>query len=36
MVELFEACQQQASDLAKKEMFRAQLQQDMKRVYAGV
>ncbi|XP_023269233.1 poly(A) RNA polymerase GLD2 [Seriola lalandi dorsalis] len=34
MVELFEACQQQSSDLARKEMCRAQLQQDIQRVYA--
>lgn len=36
MVELFEACQQQSSDLSRKEMFRARLQQDIQRVYAGV
>lgn len=36
MVELFEACQQQVSDLEKKEVCRAQLQQDIQRVYAGV
>ncbi|XP_071338867.1 poly(A) RNA polymerase GLD2 [Trachinotus anak] len=34
MVELFEACQQQPSDLAQKEMCRARLQQDIQRVYA--
>ncbi|XP_040011396.1 poly(A) RNA polymerase GLD2 [Xiphias gladius] len=34
MVELFEACQQQSSDLSRKEMFRARLQQDIQRVYA--
>lgn len=36
MVELFEACQQQSSDLARKEMCRTRLQQDIQRVYAGV
>lgn len=36
MVQLFEACQQQSSDLVQKEMCRARLQQDIKRVYAGV
>ncbi|KAM7391757.1 hypothetical protein PAMP_022418 [Pampus punctatissimus] len=34
MVELFEACQQQSSDLVRKEMCRAQLQQDIQRLYA--
>ncbi|XP_030272048.1 poly(A) RNA polymerase GLD2 [Sparus aurata] len=34
MVDLFEACQQQSSDLARKEMCRTQLQQDIQRVYA--
>ncbi|XP_026178249.1 poly(A) RNA polymerase GLD2 [Mastacembelus armatus] len=34
MVELFEACQQQTSDLAQKEMCRVRLQQDIQRVYA--
>ncbi|KAG7243986.1 hypothetical protein INR49_006147 [Caranx melampygus] len=34
MVDLFEACQQQSSDLARKEVCRAQLQQDIQRVYA--
>ncbi|XP_041792684.1 poly(A) RNA polymerase GLD2 [Chelmon rostratus] len=34
MVELFEACQQQSSDLTRKEMFRTRLQQDIQRVYA--
>ncbi|KAE8292272.1 Poly(A) RNA polymerase GLD2 [Larimichthys crocea] len=33
MVELFEACQQQTSDLARKEMCRTRLQQDIQRVY---
>lgn len=36
MVDLFEACQQQSSDLARKEMCRTRLQQDIQRVYAGV
>lgn len=36
MVELFEACQQQTSDLARKEMCRTRLQQDIQRLYAGV
>lgn len=35
MVELFEACQQQPSDLYQKEMYRAQLQKDIQRVYPG-
>uniref|UniRef100_A0A7N6A1L0 polynucleotide adenylyltransferase n=1 Tax=Anabas testudineus TaxID=64144 RepID=A0A7N6A1L0_ANATE len=35
MVELFEACQQQACDLKRKEVCRAQLQLDIQRVYAG-
>ncbi|XP_035494554.1 poly(A) RNA polymerase GLD2 isoform X2 [Scophthalmus maximus] len=35
MVELFEACQQQMSDLTWKERCRAQLQQDIQRVYAA-
>uniref|UniRef100_A0A665WAL8 polynucleotide adenylyltransferase n=1 Tax=Echeneis naucrates TaxID=173247 RepID=A0A665WAL8_ECHNA len=35
MVELFEVCQQQSSDLARKEMIRTQLQQDIQHVYAG-
>lgn len=35
-MELFEACQQQPSDLARKEMCRSRLQQDINRVYAGV
>uniref|UniRef100_A0A665WBK3 polynucleotide adenylyltransferase n=1 Tax=Echeneis naucrates TaxID=173247 RepID=A0A665WBK3_ECHNA len=34
MVELFEVCQQQSSDLARKEMIRTQLQQDIQHVYA--
>ncbi|XP_041643609.1 poly(A) RNA polymerase GLD2 [Cheilinus undulatus] len=34
MVELFEACQQQSSDLERKETCRAQLQKDIQRVYA--
>uniref|UniRef100_UPI0037E8F4C5 poly(A) RNA polymerase GLD2 n=1 Tax=Semicossyphus pulcher TaxID=241346 RepID=UPI0037E8F4C5 len=34
MVELFEACQQQSSDLARKEKCRTQLQNDIQRVYA--
>uniref|UniRef100_A0A4W6GAW3 polynucleotide adenylyltransferase n=1 Tax=Lates calcarifer TaxID=8187 RepID=A0A4W6GAW3_LATCA len=34
MVELFEACQQQTSDLDRKERCRARLQQDIQRVYA--
>ncbi|XP_062238085.1 poly(A) RNA polymerase GLD2 [Platichthys flesus] len=33
MMELFEACQQQLSDLTWKEMCRARLQQDIQRVY---
>ncbi|XP_054630538.1 poly(A) RNA polymerase GLD2 [Dunckerocampus dactyliophorus] len=33
MVELFEACQQQPSDLLRKEMCRSWLQQDMLRVF---
>ncbi|KAM3610791.1 uncharacterized protein V6R79_009035 [Siganus canaliculatus] len=33
MIELFDACQQQASDLARKERFRAHLQQDIRRIY---
>jgi len=36
MVALFEACQQQTSDLERKEMCRARLQQDIQHVYAGV
>lgn len=36
MVELFEACQQQSSDLARKEMCRTRLQQDIQRIYAGL
>ncbi|XP_038558436.1 poly(A) RNA polymerase GLD2 [Micropterus salmoides] len=35
MVELFEACQQQSSDLARKETCRTRLQQDIQRVYAA-
>lgn len=35
MVELFEACQQQVSDLERKERVRARLQQEIQRVYAG-
>lgn len=35
MVELFEACQQQVSDLERKERVRAQLQQEIQRIYAG-
>lgn len=35
MVELFEACKQQASDLERKERVRTQLQQEIQRVYAG-
>ncbi|XP_074527368.1 poly(A) RNA polymerase GLD2 [Halichoeres trimaculatus] len=34
MVELFEACQQQVSDLIRKETLRAHLQTDIQRVYA--
>ncbi|KAM9359857.1 poly(A) RNA polymerase GLD2 [Symphorus nematophorus] len=34
MVDLFEACQQQSSDLARKEMCRTRLQQDIQRIYA--
>ncbi|TNM89453.1 hypothetical protein fugu_003687 [Takifugu bimaculatus] len=34
IVELFEACRQQPSDLARKEMCRSRLQQDINRVYA--
>ncbi|XP_040052582.1 poly(A) RNA polymerase GLD2 [Gasterosteus aculeatus] len=34
MVEVFEACQQRASDLARKETCRARLQEDIQRVYA--
>lgn len=34
MVELFEACQQQSSDLVWKETCRARLQQDIQRLYA--
>ncbi|XP_069034493.1 poly(A) RNA polymerase GLD2 [Embiotoca jacksoni] len=34
MVEMFEACQQQSSDLERKEMCRIQLQQDIQRVFA--
>ncbi|KAK2837353.1 hypothetical protein Q5P01_014565 [Channa striata] len=34
MVELFEECQQQDSDLIKKEMCRSQLQRDIQRIYA--
>ncbi|XP_076585883.1 poly(A) RNA polymerase GLD2 [Chaetodon auriga] len=34
MVELFEACQQQSSDLNRKEMIRTWLQQDIQSVYA--
>ncbi|XP_044052687.1 poly(A) RNA polymerase GLD2 [Siniperca chuatsi] len=34
MVELFEACQQQSSDLARKETCRTRLQQDIQHVYA--
>ncbi|XP_037337829.2 poly(A) RNA polymerase GLD2 isoform X2 [Pungitius pungitius] len=34
MVEVFEACQQQASDLARKETCRARLQEDIQSVYA--
>ena len=36
MVELFEACQQQSSDLVQKEMCRTRLQQAVQGVYAGV
>ncbi|XP_068594468.1 poly(A) RNA polymerase GLD2 [Brachionichthys hirsutus] len=35
MVELFEACKQQASDLNRKEMCRAQLETDIQCVYPG-
>ncbi|KAG8012080.1 Poly(A) RNA polymerase GLD2 [Nibea albiflora] len=35
MVELFEACQQQSSDLARKEMCRTRLQEDIQHVYAA-
>lgn len=34
-MELFEACRQQPSDLARKEVCRSRLQQDINRVYAG-
>ncbi|XP_031705063.1 poly(A) RNA polymerase GLD2 isoform X2 [Anarrhichthys ocellatus] len=34
MVEMFEACQQQTSDLARKETCRARLQKDIQSVYA--
>ncbi|XP_060894015.1 poly(A) RNA polymerase GLD2 [Labrus mixtus] len=34
MLELFEACQQQSSDLIRKEKCRTQLQKDIQRVYA--
>lgn len=34
MVELFEACQQQSSDLERKERCRARLQQDIQDIYA--
>ncbi|KAM8887002.1 poly(A) RNA polymerase GLD2 isoform 2-T2 [Spinachia spinachia] len=34
MLEVFEACQQQASDLARKETCRARLQEDIQSVYA--
>lgn len=34
-MELFEACRQQPSDLARKEICRSRLQQDINRVYAG-
>lgn len=36
MVELFEACQQQSSDLERKEMCRARLQQDIQRAFSGL
>lgn len=36
MVELFEACQQQSSDLEWKEVCRARLQQDIQCVYSGL
>lgn len=35
MVELFEACQQQQSDLFEKETYRVQLEEDIQRVYPG-
>lgn len=35
IVELFEACRQQPSDLARKEICRSRLQQDINHVYAG-
>ncbi|XP_072244149.1 poly(A) RNA polymerase GLD2 [Leuresthes tenuis] len=35
MVALFEACQQQTSDLERKEVCRARLQQDIQHVYAA-
>lgn len=35
MVELFESCQQQQSDLYRKETYRAQLQKDIRRLYPG-
>ncbi|XP_068166623.1 poly(A) RNA polymerase GLD2 isoform X2 [Antennarius striatus] len=35
MIELFEACKQQTSDLDRKEMCRAQLQKDIQYVYPG-
>ncbi|XP_028270329.1 poly(A) RNA polymerase GLD2 [Parambassis ranga] len=34
MVELFEACQQQPSDLERKEMCRTRLQQEIQRIFA--
>lgn len=33
MVELFEACQQQPSDLERKEVCRARLQQDIQQIF---
>ncbi|XP_047446772.1 poly(A) RNA polymerase GLD2 [Mugil cephalus] len=35
MLELFEACQQQTSDLERKEICRTQLQQDIQRLFAA-
>lgn len=35
MVELFEACKQQVSDLERKERVRTQLQQEIQHIYAG-
>ncbi|KAF6729794.1 Poly(A) RNA polymerase GLD2 [Oryzias melastigma] len=35
MVELFEACQQQPGDLERKEIFRAQLQEDIQSIFSA-